>query len=137
MRWLGYLPYSRIVGYAQIAVLFALPTFAFAGEKPPSVLFGLLFALLVLSSPIWASVLAVLFGIWLWRRHKRGKVAGALEQFADTQPATPPLPYTNEEAQLMLRMNIFTDKGQFRFGGQTYGSLFEALQAAGHISDKK
>lgn len=123
--------HTRMAGFVQAAVLFAFPSLALAGEKSSSDLLLLLFALLVLTSPIWASVLAVLFAIRLWRRHKRDK-AGALVQFADTHPATPPLPFTNEEAQLMLRMNIFTDKDKFRFDGQTYGSLLEALRAAGH-----
>jgi hypothetical protein len=120
-------------------LLLAAPSLVFAGEKSGS---GLLFPLLVwfviYSSPVWGTILVVLLGIrLLLRKTAQFDSPSVSADFPVTEPSSPPAPFSDAEAKLMLRWGITPEGGRFRHGDLGYDELPDAIQAAKAGGDKQ
>lgn len=86
--------------------------------------------LLLAASPFIAVVGALVIVVLLVRRLVGKPPKRAADQLDVLPPATGDIQFTEEQASLMQRWNIFFNGRQYRMGGLKFDTLAEALAAA-------
>jgi hypothetical protein len=121
------------VGQGNCRQPFAFSSSAFAvdgaGLQLSDIAF-LLAYLLLAASPFIAVVGALVIVVLLVRRLVGKPPKRAADQLDVLPPATGDIQFTEEQASLMQRWNIFFNGRQYRMGGLKFDTLAEALAAA-------
>jgi len=97
----------------------------------PLTLMDLLFLglwFLIATSPYWIGALTVVLLFKIVKRARTGPAQVPVVELLP--PAYDGVQFTNEEADLMIRKNIFFDGAQFRINDQKFTTLQEAVAAS-------